>query len=369
MGLLRFILAISVVLSHTGDLFGFTFVGGQLAVQAFYIISGFYMTLILNEKYIGKNSSYKLFISNRLLRLYPIYWTVLILTILYSLINGIYTQGKSLDDLSFPDLSYLIHYYNELNIGSLIFLVFTNIFLFLQDTVMFLGLNLQSGNLFFTPNFGETSPMLFNFLIVPQAWTIGVEIAFYLIAPFLVRRKLKVIIPLILASILLRIFLFYKLGLNHDPWLYRFFPTELAFFLLGIVAYHIYKRIENININKNINLLIWIFVLILVLGFNYLHAIPNISIIFLIVFFLALPFIFLLTKRWKRDSFIGEFSYPIYISHVFVIKCLNTMDFRLFSHWSKPLSVTLVTIVISFLLTQFVTKKIETIRVKRLIKQ
>jgi len=61
MGLLRLILAISVVLAHTSYIFGFGLVGGQAAVQAFYIISGFYMALVLNEKYIGENRSYYLF--------------------------------------------------------------------------------------------------------------------------------------------------------------------------------------------------------------------------------------------------------------------------------------------------------------------
>ena len=77
MGILRILLAISVVLSHSSSIFRVSFVGGPLAVQAFFIISGFYMSLILNEKYIGVNNSYKLFISNRFLRLYPMYWVIL----------------------------------------------------------------------------------------------------------------------------------------------------------------------------------------------------------------------------------------------------------------------------------------------------
>jgi peptidoglycan/LPS O-acetylase OafA/YrhL len=69
MGVLRTLLALSVVLSHSGPLFGIELVGGQLAVQSFYMISGFYMTMVLTEKYVNANSSYRLFISNRILRL------------------------------------------------------------------------------------------------------------------------------------------------------------------------------------------------------------------------------------------------------------------------------------------------------------
>src|SRR5450759_4624800 len=78
MGIIRVLLALSVVAAHFGGIWNLRFVGGQVAVQSFYIISGFYMSLILNEKYVGKNKSYKLFITNRFLRLYPIYWLSLI---------------------------------------------------------------------------------------------------------------------------------------------------------------------------------------------------------------------------------------------------------------------------------------------------
>ena len=49
MGTLRLILALSVVYGHAGDFLGFNLVPGDTAVQAFYAVSGFYMTLVLNE--------------------------------------------------------------------------------------------------------------------------------------------------------------------------------------------------------------------------------------------------------------------------------------------------------------------------------
>ena len=144
MGLLRFLLALTVVLGHSSSIFGFELVGGALAVQAFYIISGFYMTLILNEKYVGINGSYKLFMSNRLLRLFPIYWTVLLLTILFSVFISIYTNGNDLGSFT-----YYAEYWHVMGFGSFVYFVFTNLFLFLQDTVMFLSLDTTNGNLFY----------------------------------------------------------------------------------------------------------------------------------------------------------------------------------------------------------------------------
>ena len=82
MGTLRFLLAMSVAYGHAGNFLGFPLVPGDTAVQTFYAISGFYMALVLNEKYRPESSSYFLFISNRFLRLFPIYATVLALTLL-----------------------------------------------------------------------------------------------------------------------------------------------------------------------------------------------------------------------------------------------------------------------------------------------
>ena len=80
MGLLRLLLAVSVVLVHTRGCFGFRPLAAAEAVQTFYMISGFYMAMILTEKYRGPGS-YRLFLTNRFLRIYPIYWITVGLSI------------------------------------------------------------------------------------------------------------------------------------------------------------------------------------------------------------------------------------------------------------------------------------------------
>jgi peptidoglycan/LPS O-acetylase OafA/YrhL len=52
MGLLRMLLAFSVLTSHMHGrgIFGFRILSGGLAVECFFMISGFYMALVLNEK-------------------------------------------------------------------------------------------------------------------------------------------------------------------------------------------------------------------------------------------------------------------------------------------------------------------------------
>lgn len=358
MGIIRFILAITVVIAHSNALFGFTFVGGQLAVQAFFIVSGFYMTLILNEKYIGINSSYKLFITNRFLRLYPIYWTVLLCSFFYSFIDPLNSNGDE-----YAALSYYIKYFKNLNASSLFFLLFTNVSLFLQDFVMFLGVNTSDGSLFFTPNFRNTNPELYHFLFVPQAWTIGIEIAFYLIAPFIVRRNVKVICVLIFISLLLRFFLS-RNGLSNDPWSYRFFPTELAFFLLGSVSYHIYIRVRNMNLPNVYLIVSWVLLLSFTISYSFLQ-IPGKRFIYLFVFFICLPFIFSLTKSWKKDRYIGDLSYPIYISHLFVLSCITELNFVKSNRSGMILSI--LTIVFSVGLNELLIKGIEKKRQRRIV--
>lgn len=355
MGFLRFLLAVSVVINHTTPVFGFTLVGGQVAVQAFFIISGFYMTLILREKYIGPNASYKLFITNRLLRLYPIYWIVLLLTIVYSIVLSVYTHGEHLGRLTT-----FITYFDSLNFGGFILLILTNVFMFFQDVLLFFSLDTSNGGVIFTPAF--TSTNLGGFLIIPQAWTIGIELAFYLIAPFLVRQKVWFVVVLVIFSLLLRLVLFQN-GFKNDPWSYRFFPSELLFFLLGIIAYHVYKRIGSCQIHW-INYKISFFtILSMTLFYNFLSFQYSYFLYFL-TFLVCLPFVFLETKNWKFDSYIGELSYPIYISHLFILVCIKALRPNIAE--GMGIFVVLLTILFSLALNEVVSKRIEKIRQKRL---
>ena len=91
MGTLRTLLAISVFLVHSQphDLL----VGGQIAVQLFYMFSGFLISFILIE-----NKSYlsvKNFYFNRFLRLYPIYFITALVTIIFYLFGSYYLGNQN----------------------------------------------------------------------------------------------------------------------------------------------------------------------------------------------------------------------------------------------------------------------------------
>lgn len=357
MGFIRFLLAISVIIAHSDSIFGFRLMGGEGAVQAFYVISGFYMTFILNEKYIGKNGSYTLFITNRLLRLYPVYWTVLLLAVVVAFVTLFQSGGAD-----FGKLQPYRDYVSSMNPISLIFLIFTNLFMIFQDTLMFLGLNTSTGHLFFTTDFRQTDPQLFGFLLVPQAWTIGIEIMFYLIVPFLVKRKWWVIGILIFLSVFLRIVL-YQNGLKHDPWTYRFFPTEIVYFLLGMLGYSVYKKLQKLKPKVTYLYLVFGFILCFTLLFDFIQMHGK-SYLYLVTFSACVPFVFILSKKWKIDRYLGELSYPIYISHLLVqtvLILLNVEDFGI----GKGLTLTVVTVLVAVVLNELVMKRMEVLRQAR----
>lgn len=356
MGLIRLILALSVVITHSSPSFGVSIVGGQMAVQSFYIISGFYMSLILNEKY--KKGSYKLFITNRFLRLYPIYWCVLILSVIWCII--MYCTSNTLAENSF---AIFIQYFHNLKFSTFIYLVLSNIFVFGQDVALFLGLDPGSGGLFFTENFRLTNPHLHSFIFIPQAWTIGLELMFYLIAPFLVRRKTWLILLLIALTLSLKLFM-YNSSFNHDPWTYRFFPAELLFFLLGKISYDIYTKIRTVQIPR---VMLWgtLFSVLLVTIF-YCWLPFNKPYLYFIGFFLSLPLIFILSKKSKIDTYIGELSYPIYISHVFLLLIIQSLKIPFIE--SKGTTLIIFSVLFSILLNVFITSKIEKVRQKRVLK-
>lgn len=358
MGLIRFLLATSVVIAHTGGvLFGMHLVGGRIAVQTFYVISGFYMSLVLNEKYYNKKNSYFLFLSSRFLRLFPLYWAVLLLVILYTFIVRV---------AGVPDFSAVqsyVQYIASIKLSSLVFLFVTNLFIFFQDWVMFMGVSLDTGKLFFSNLPLSITPSTSQFLLVPQAWSIGVELTFYLLAPLLVKRSLRWILLCMALSVSLRAGLMI-VGLTADPWTYRFFPTELVFFLLGTVSYLIYKKIRLMQLKAIYFKIAFGLVLALLVLFEFIHF-TLFGYIFILIFSVLLPFIFLYSKNWKLDSYIGDLSYPIYICHIFVLSMYQSAGFGISN--TTSLLVLASTIVLSVVLNETISKRIEKIRQKRIV--
>lgn len=330
MGLLRILLAISVVVVHSaqGRLFGIEFVGGQAAVQAFYVISGFYMALVLNRKYLAGREGYQTFILARLFRLFPAYLFVLGLTILLAATNLVHHPAldrwrEQADRMSLPTMA--------LYAGSQVTLIG-------QDAVWFTEYDEATGEARFAPSAHHAespaqqaallqpdartpTPAIpsavragMEFLFVAQAWTLAVELLFYVIAPFVVRR-LGAIGVLFVLSWAVRLVL-YQFGYRDSPWSYRFFPSELAMFLMGSAGYHFYAWCERRHpeLLRRGGLLA-LPAMVGVILFLFQFSVPLRALIVAGATAVSVPFVFGLTKKSRVDRWIGELSYPVYISH------------------------------------------------------
>jgi peptidoglycan/LPS O-acetylase OafA/YrhL len=355
MGFIRLLLAVSVLIAHAGPLFGLTLIGGKMAVQSFFIISGFYMALILNEKYIGKNGSYRLYITNRFLRIFPLYWLILLLTCLLFLFlqNG------------FQSFIQLASSYHPV---TMMYLILTNLFMLGQDWGMFLEVN-KHGLLYFSTAYEGTTPFVYLHLLVPQGWTLAIELTFYLLAPFLVKRRLWLIIVGAFASLLLRLFL-YAHGLHHEPWTNRFFPTELLFFLLGILSYRIFKKIHLTKIPYRTVMCVYIGFLCLTFLFPFLPKMIGTFDLFQWVYYVSLvcsmPFFFYSFQKSKIDAYLGELAYPLFVSHFFIIYLIRFLLPESLSQFTAILTLCL-TILLSILLLKLIAP-ITTLRLKRVKK-
>lgn len=363
MGIIRALLAIAVVVYHSYSLFGERMTGGTAAVQAFYIISGFYMALILNEKYKDQPGAWKLFITNRFLRLYPLYWVVLILAVGTSLI------GYAVWNQPFYLYGWLAQPEN-LHWTVIVFAVFANLFMIGSDWMFFTGVNRTTGRLELTQTGLDYKPMTSHMLFVPQIWTLGIEVMFYLIAPFLVRRNWKLQLGIVIASLLFRFLMYAGKSWSWDPWTYRFFPYEIALFMAGSLAYQLYTVIREKDISAWLLRAAWVIIPVLI--FYYPHATwvaeSGRCWIFYTIVFLCIPFVFLHTRNMKWDRWIGELSFPIYIGHHLIMMVVKRYFWTHADqmYWFGAATVA-GSIIFAVLLWKFVVDPIEKIRQKRVL--
>jgi peptidoglycan/LPS O-acetylase OafA/YrhL len=302
MGSLRTIFAISVVFAHTN---GTIFVDGRVAVQLFYVISGFLISYVLVEKKAYPRIGH--FYLNRYLRLYPIYFVVALLVICTYWVFG---------TVWFINMELL----RQLPWSANLLLAFSNLFIIGQDWVMFTAVH--DGHLHFATNYQASAFQVHKGLLVPQAWTLGVELTFYLIAPFILFRR-RVIYVLLVLSIAIRLYLF-KIGLgDQDPWSYRFFPAELALFLLGALAHQVLAPLYSRLLENNLPLysrIVTLFLIVFSLSYALIPLGDELKkLVSIIVLVILLPFCFFFQDSNRLDQWIGDLSYPIYINHMIVM--------------------------------------------------
>ena len=344
----RVALAISVVLSHiikTKSSFYQGF-GGTNSVEIFFLVSGFYIALILDKTYKSK----RIFYLNRILRLYPIYLIVCLLVLLTS----IFRRGVAENLFDYSPFVLLIS-------------TFSNLTLIGTDWLMFF--DTSNGGIQFTSSV-ITGDRMRDLLWIAPAWSLGIEITFYAMAPILCKWRSRFLLATIIGLCTIRI-VFNQSDFNfvESPFDARFFPFELPYFLVGILLYR-YRRDTKLETT---------------IPLKYLY--PALALFFLIfeplrsgldlsrtasmaVLVIVATVVVLFGQSSEFDRKFGELSYPIYISHVFVAQLydfsstgiVNKFSLLDNSHVSMSVQVLLMVLTSYFLLQ--ITKPIEKIRDK-----
>jgi peptidoglycan/LPS O-acetylase OafA/YrhL len=160
--------------------------------------------------------------------------------------------------------------------------------------------------------------------LIGPAWSLAIELQFYLVAPFLVTRSLRFCLAVLAATLALRVSL---LGLHYDPWRYLFGPADWCFFIMGHVAHRFSLLIRDSVVKIRLGIF-WAALLPLVGYAARVHAIQDLDRPRLWVYYVclaaSLPFIFELTRKAGWDRTIGNVSYPVYLVHPLIFTIFLT---------------------------------------------
>jgi peptidoglycan/LPS O-acetylase OafA/YrhL len=299
MGYFRFLLALAVVLHHTpGSPYMFN---GGFAVELFFMISGFYMALVLQKKYADKTYE---FYTNRLLRLMPTYYLILAANLLAIIF---FNAGEHLTRDALVE---------GVKDGHRSLLIWTNLTVVGQEWASFLSFG-PDGFAYFDP--AQTGDLpAWKTLLIPQAWSISIELMFYMLAPFIFgARGIKYVWMLLIFSLACR-FAVIGLDLPYNSWARRFLPCVLCFFVAGGIV----CRARTKHAALIAKLPMWGIVAAIVVFFAALYKFrfPGPREYALVYPLLAVFFAFLLPVAFQRlgsnfEELIGDLSFPMYLIH------------------------------------------------------
>ncbi|MAN26646.1 MULTISPECIES: acyltransferase family protein [Mesonia] len=279
-GILRTILAINVILLHIFNIPTL----GNYSVTFFFMLSGFLMTLVVNEKYGYSIKGFKVFWINRILRLFPIYWIVGFITIIVLFIVPAYLP---------------------------------------KHPAMFFPNSLSDWVFNVTMIFPNIVPHRITPRLIPPSWAITNELVYYLLISLGISKNKRITIFWFFASVAYYIFtyLFYDLA----TFRYSAIPAASLAFSIGALMYW-YKEKFNLFTKPKKIIIVFLVTSFYINGFFssdiQKFLIKDISIyINLILAFLLITILFNLNtskKIRKVDNYIGMYSYPFYISHYLV---------------------------------------------------
>jgi peptidoglycan/LPS O-acetylase OafA/YrhL len=354
MGLLRVFLAMAVLLYHAGGFLGYSPINGPLAVQGFFIISGFYMGLVLNERY-DRPATNGMFWLNRGLRIYASYFAFLALYLTIYAIGSAFGHGSPLDVYA----SDAIPLYQRIYLGAI------NLTVVGQELPAYLAI--ADGHLVWSLTGAKLGPQaVYLYSIIPVSWSLSLELCFYAVAPYLARRRAWQIALLCAASFALRIWAVAAWSLDDAPFSDGFFPFELALFLAGILAYKLWAARRDAfdapawrAFALAVPLLAFAYPWLAGQASVYQFFVP-VRMLFLLVLCAALPAIHGWSRHSRIDRTIGELSYPLYLVHWLILSLIPGGQ----GNPLRTLCVAATAIAVAWAVTRTVDDRIEAIRTK-----
>ncbi len=327
-GLYRTVLALMVVLLHIG---GVPWTGGY-AVYAFYMLSGYLMTMIMHRTYGYSLVGVGKYVLNRFLRIYPLYWVSALISLVLIVALGEGYTSDFIKYMRYPDA--------WTDVVKNVLLLFPTV-----DTTR----------------------------LTPPAWALTVELCFYLLIALGLSKHEKITLLWLGVSILYHVMAWFA---GWDRY-FSVFSASLPFALGATIYFYRDKLLAYLfphGIAPYVPMLIFALACInWYLGFlltrsHGLFFYTNIMLCALMLLVLSdaqsLPW---MSK--KADQWWGDFSYPIYLVHyqvalvvMFVLQQqgmnISRPDMRLF-WWSLP-----AVFLAAWLLTLGVERPIERLRAK-----
>ena len=198
-GSLRLVLALVVALSHVGVSWH-DFHIGVMAVVVFFMLSGYVVAgLLAPGSPLGRSCTR--FYVERAARLLPLYYAYLLIGGLLAVTNRI--ESPSVQGGGTPSQ--------------------------------------WLANLLIIPlNYGMVIPGVDRFMLIPPAWSLGLEIQFYLLAPWILRKGRTIVIAM---AMTIAISAAAHLGLLQGDWFgYRLLAGNLYIFLSGAWLYRVHHQ-------------------------------------------------------------------------------------------------------------------------------
>jgi peptidoglycan/LPS O-acetylase OafA/YrhL len=173
----------------------------------------------------------------------------------------------------------------------------------------------------FTADRSFTEIYAWALTVTNVAWSLGVELAFYAIAPYLIKRTTRQLFVLAALALVVKV---YAVTTLHNDLPYRMLPFVFVNFLAGVLAY----RMRSVLINSLGWYTPWICYCLM---FALTTALPTgwadweYSFLVVAVTALIVPTLFDYTKKVKFDNRLGEYPYLFYLFHIMAVGIVHAV--------------------------------------------